>query len=405
MLTQCSECNHKPEIYVVSPWSALIWYTHSGCIFFVFWSLSGSVLEPYLKVVRVIRSLEFEPTRNSPLLTIESNLQGTIGQQAHKLPHVFSFFKPEYQPIGTFNKMSIFSFAPFEWIPDTALCPFSGRVSTAGMCSPETQVLTGPSSVQMMNAIISYLKYGVSSCFGGFGSADPQVCQIGARDRSNGGSTYNPRNSGLRTSTEIVDELATLLTCGRLGDNKRSIIKLVYESSIAEGKSEAEALIDAQQLIVATPEFHSTGLARSVGQKRTAPTVPSSSGKPYKAVVFVMLPGGYDSYNVLVPETCTGTNPSGQTVDQQYVEQRGTLALNAADGEFNLTIDATGQNQPCSQFAVHDELKIAKELYDAGHLSFLANVGVINQQGVSVASLGRRGFICKFSNPWLIRYH
>jgi hypothetical protein len=260
---------------------------------------------------------------------------------------------------------------------------FSGRVGTAGMCSPESQVLTGPASVQMMNVIISYLKYGVSSCYGGFGYADSEVCQIGARTQNSGGSTYIPKNNGLQTAAEIVDELATLLTSGRLGDDKRDVIRLTYESSIASGKSEGEALADAQQLIVATPEFHTTGLARTVGQKRAASIVPASTGKPYKAIVFVMLPGGYDSYNVLVPEICSGTNPIGQTVDQQYVEQRGTLAFNAAAGDFSLTINTSGQNQPCSQFAIHDELKIVKELYDAGELSFLANVGVINQQGVS----------------------
>jgi hypothetical protein len=256
------------------------------------------------------------------------------------------------------------------------------------MVSPETQVLTGPASVQMMNAIISYLKYGVSSCYGGFGYAEPHVCQIdGARFRSNGASTYNPSNSGIQTSEEIVNELATLLTSGRLGDDKRNMIKLAYESSISMGKSTDEALIDAQQLIVTTPEFHSTDLARSIGQKRAVSVVPSSTGIPYKAVVFVMLPGGYDSYNVLVPKTCTGANPSGQTVDEQYLEQRGKLALTTAAGELSLTINATDGNQPCSSFAVHDELKIVKELYDAGDLSFLANVGVINQQGVSAELL------------------
>lgn len=266
---------------------------------------------------------------------------------------------------------------------------FLGRVGTAGLCSPEAQVLTGPASVQMTNAIISYLKYGVSSCYGGFGYAEPHVCKIdGPKYWSNGGSTYNPSNSGLQTSNVIIDELATLLTSGRLGEDKRNIIKLAFNSSITAGKSEGEALIDAQQLIVTTPEFHTTGLARSIGQNRAVPADPTSTGIPYKAVIFVMLPGGYDSYNVLVPKTCAGTNPSGQTVDAQYLEQRGKLALTAAARELGLTINVTDQNQPCSQFAIHDELKIVKKLYDAGDLSFLANVGVINQGGVSAASFG-----------------
>ena len=61
---------------------------------------SGSIQEPYLKVVKVLRALGFEATKDSPLLTVSSDLQGLIGQQSHKLPSVFSFFKSEYQPTG-----------------------------------------------------------------------------------------------------------------------------------------------------------------------------------------------------------------------------------------------------------------------------------------------------------------
>jgi hypothetical protein len=38
-------------------------------------------------------------------LTVGSDLLGLIGQQSHKLPNVFSFFKPEYQPAGQLCRM------------------------------------------------------------------------------------------------------------------------------------------------------------------------------------------------------------------------------------------------------------------------------------------------------------
>ena len=100
---------------------------------------------------------------------------------------------------------------------------------------------------------------------------------------------------------------------------------------------------------------------------------------------FVMLPGGYDSYNVLVPKICSVKNSAGKSVLDQYLEQRGSVAFNANSGEFDLSIDATNSNQPCSQFAIHDELTIVKELYDSKDLSFFANAGIINNPGVSTS--------------------
>ena len=67
---------------------------------------SGSIHEPYLKIVKVLRSLEFKAAKEHPLLSIASDLQGLIGQQSHKLPNVFSFFKAEYQPAGKYLDMN-----------------------------------------------------------------------------------------------------------------------------------------------------------------------------------------------------------------------------------------------------------------------------------------------------------
>ena len=76
----------------------------------------------------------------------------------------------------------------------------------------------------------------------------------------------------------------------------------------------------------------------------------------------------------------------------QYLEQRGSVAFNEKSGEFDLSIDATNSNQPCSQFAIHDELTIAKELYDSKDLSFFANAGIINNPGVSTSLTNHQQF-------------
>lgn len=93
-----------------------------------------------------------------------------------------------------------------------------------------------------------------------------------------------------------------------------------------------------------------------------------------------MLSGGYDSWNFFVPHTCTGTNDAGTNVRDQYERERGVLAF--LESERTRIIDVDGNTtlpQPCSQFAIHDEMEIVEELYKAGELSFFANAGVLNK--------------------------
>lgn len=254
------------------------------------------------------------------------------------------------------------------------------------MSSPESQVLSGRTSVQLTNILFSYLKYGASSCFGGFGVPQPGACMIGATTSSSGESAFDAGKSDWITSDDIIEQLATLLTSGRLDASKREIIKEAYDETIANGKTSKEAIINAQQLIVASPEFHATNLGQTIGQLRSSSLFPGPNSHPYKAVVLIMLPGGYDSFNVLVPKTCNATNPDGKTVYDQYLEQRGSVSFDEMAGEFKLVIDANESNQPCSEFAIHDGLTIAKELYDDSNLAFITNVGIINNGGVSTST-------------------
>ena len=60
-----------------------------------------------------MRSLEFKSNKRYPFLNLGQNLLDSIGQEPHKLPNVFSFFKPEYKPAGT--------------------------IASAGLASPESQ--------------------------------------------------------------------------------------------------------------------------------------------------------------------------------------------------------------------------------------------------------------------------
>ena len=60
----------------------------------------GSMFEPFLKLVRLMRSLEFQPDIDKPFVEFGKDLQDSIGQQPHTAPGVFSFFLPEYAPSG-----------------------------------------------------------------------------------------------------------------------------------------------------------------------------------------------------------------------------------------------------------------------------------------------------------------
>jgi hypothetical protein len=59
------------------------------------------------------------------------------------------------------------------------------------------------------------------------------------------------------------------------------------------------------------------------------------------------------------------------------------VAFDRQAGEFDVTIDSTSSKQPCSSFAVHDELDFVKELYDSKDLVWIANAGVVNQNGMN----------------------
>ncbi len=103
-------------------------------------------------------------------------------------------------------------------------------------------------------------------------------------------------------SDAVVDRLSTLLTAGRLSTETKSIIVDAFDGA----GSADDGLVLAQQLVVSAAEFHTTNTVKSTDKSRDdQPTFPQSKRKPYKAVVYLMLGGGCDSFNMLVPYTCS----------------------------------------------------------------------------------------------------
>ena len=60
----------------------------------------GSLKEPLLKVVGLMRALSFELNDIYKWVEVAFDFGETIGQMAHEIPSVFSFFLPEHQPSG-----------------------------------------------------------------------------------------------------------------------------------------------------------------------------------------------------------------------------------------------------------------------------------------------------------------
>ncbi len=87
----------------------------------------------------------------------------------------------------------------------------------------------------------------------------------------------------------------------------------------------------------------------------------ASSFNDYKALICFFLPGGNDSYNMLVP---TGS------AYQQYATARGELALPQAS-----LLPITPLNNAGRPLGLHPGMAGIKSLFDNKHLSFISNIG------------------------------
>lgn len=88
----------------------------------------------------------------------------------------------------------------------------------------------------------------------------------------------------------------------------------------------------------------------------------ASAGAEYKALVCVVLAGGNDSFNMLVPK-------SGNAYDE-YKITRSNLALDA-----NSLLNINPLNTQGQQFGLHPSLPKLQGLFNQGKLSFVANIG------------------------------
>ena len=84
-------------------------------------SSHGALREPLLKIISFMRSMEYKAIDDSPLIEFHEDTINRIGEMAHDIQSVFSFFLPNYQP--------------------------AGPISIGTLVSPEAQLLTTPHTI------------------------------------------------------------------------------------------------------------------------------------------------------------------------------------------------------------------------------------------------------------------
>ena len=176
--------------------------------------------------------------------------------------------------------------------------------------------------------------YGLTTCEGGFGSEaqGARGCSDGAstiRALSDGELTYNPLSYEPHASTDdIVADLDLLLTSGRLHPANRRVIASAYDAKLAQTGSKRAALRLAQELFTLAPEFHTTttNSLRASPRSHGGGGASSSRARPYRAVVYINLQGGCDSFNVLVPHSnCVNASGGPHDLFADYTAVRGPI--------------------------------------------------------------------------------
>jgi len=311
----------------------------------------GQFVEPFLQITRLSRGLKITPGATSKLVYFDK-LKDYTGQAPYQYDTVFSFFQPEYRPDGT------------------------TKVGQATLVAPEAIALDAPKTVSLMNGMFSLVKFGLNSCYGGFndwwGSCDENENFSNSYAQLTHKMPWIQPMAAETHAANVVKELSLILTSGRLSPTNYDIIKNAYVTKLPIA-GHAASLRLAVQLMLTTPEYHTTQTAIPRGLPRPEPVKPVPSGHPYKAIVMVMLAGGADSFNMLVPHTCT---TGAKDMYQEYNEIRMDVALQKEELiELN---DVS--NQVCEKFGVHPSYVNVADMFNSGDLSWFTNTGQLDKE-------------------------
>lgn len=128
---------------------------------------------------------------------------------------------------------------------------------------------------------------------------------------------------------------------------------------------------------IGSSTFLSTAL--NLGMIKTAAARPHilSNSNDYKAIVCILLAGGADSHNMLVP--------TSDSAYAEYLATRTTLSLNRTDGinigatpeYFDYTIPLINPDQMDTGYGIQGGMSRVRDLFNQGNLSFISNIGTL----------------------------
>jgi uncharacterized protein (DUF1501 family) len=304
----------------------------------------GHAFEPIMKLVAVLRALEWSPTYGQQLTLFET--ETSLGMEAFNSPSVFGFYRPEYSA--------------------------AGAVSDAQITSPEMQLGQTPFIIRYLNGMASLIDSGLGSCDSGFGA---QCYGFASALGYDGALSWSPGSTDPAT---VVDKLALLLTQGRLHPALRTQIGLAYAAE-AVANDHASALRLAEKLILISPDFHVSSLNTINKQEQPSTSNTASGGRPFKAIVVLFMAGGCDSFNLLVPHSncVNGDGVGSSTPRGSHAEYAAVRTDGAIPQSELLQITSPPGDQPCGTYGVNRDLMAYKQLYDGGEAAFLSNIGTL----------------------------
>lgn len=309
----------------------------------------GQLREPLLKVLHFLRSMDY--TSKAGVEVQMDWMDVKVGQGSYQAPSVFGFLLPDYSP--------------------------DGAVSKRGLVSPEAQLGTAPFIIGYLNGMSSLINFGLTHCEGGFGDSvwesKHKNCAVATLAESADGaiaySLNSTESSRAVRAAELVEELAVLLTPGRLTNNSRTVLTAAYSDVSV---SEEAALKQVLNLFVVTPEYHATNQPDIQSKRRPQKPSVASHDRPYKAVVVIFLEGGADSFNMVVPHTC-----APHDLYTEYAQIRGGSLAIAQSSLLQVDVTEDSDPQPCSKFGLHPSLSFLRNAYQDGDAVVLNNIGIM----------------------------
>ena len=169
----------------------------------------GKVREPFLKLMHVLRSLEYQSGAQGKKEIVIKKM-GSIGMAPFESPSVFNFYPPDFQPVGI--------------------------LQNKGLYAPEMMLGTAPYLLGFLNGVNSLIKSGLTNHDKGLGPHTNVGNGASLRDgdgsrQENGYLTYQPRVAQ-NDATAVINELALVLTNGRLDSNTRGIVTAAYQEQL-----------------------------------------------------------------------------------------------------------------------------------------------------------------------------